>query len=133
MGVGADAVYRINKYHIYTQDWYWPLRKRITKKLRKEKMHKESITEELGYDQWIICNTNNQASLARHTEEESEISEFSRACKTNYELPEFQLNIITQNQGLTPTIHILRGKEGEPRTLTNKQTNLARHTVVGLG
>jgi hypothetical protein len=31
MGVGADAVYRINKYYIYTQDWYWPLRKELLK------------------------------------------------------------------------------------------------------
>ena len=78
MGVGADAVYRINKYHIYTQDWYWPLRKRITKKLRKEKMHKDNITENL--DMIVDHMQYKQSSEFSETHrEESEISEFTRA------------------------------------------------------
>ena len=84
MGVGADAVYRINKYYIYTQDWYWPLRKRITKKLRKEKMHKENIIKNL--DVIVDHMQYKQSSEFSETHrEESEISEFSRAYKTDYE------------------------------------------------
>ena len=83
MGVGADAVYRINKYYIYTQDWYWPLRKRITKKLRKEKMHKENIIKNL--DVIVDHMQYKQSSEFSETHrEESEISEFNRAYKPDY-------------------------------------------------
>ena len=81
MGVGADAVYRINKYYIYTQDWYWPLRKRITKKLRKEKMYKENIIKNL--DVIVDHMQYKQSSEFSETHrEESEISEFTKAYKT---------------------------------------------------
>ena len=83
MGVGADAVYRINKSYIYTQDWYWPLRKRITKKLRKEKMYKENIIKNL--DVIVDHMQYKQSSEFSETHKEgSEISEFTRAYKTDY-------------------------------------------------
>ena len=84
MGVGADAVYRINKYYIYTQDWYGPLRKRVTKRLRKEKMYKENIIKNL--DVIVDHMQYKQSSEFGETHrEESDISEFSRAYKTDYE------------------------------------------------
>ena len=47
IGVGTNEVYKINKYDIYSQGWYLPVSKRMTKALKKRKKYRENITKEL--------------------------------------------------------------------------------------
>ena len=84
IGVGADEVYSINEYEICTQDWYWPLRKRITKTMKRAKMYTENIIRKL--DMIEDHMQYKQPSEFNETHgEESRISELSRPYKTNYE------------------------------------------------
>ena len=120
MGVGADAVYRMNKYYIYTQDWYWPLRKRITNELRKEKMYKENIIKNL--DGIVDHMKYKQSSEFSETHgEESEISEFSKAYKSDYEAARISTEHNYTELRASPGHPYLEARGGEPRTLTMRR------------
>ena len=98
IGVGVDE-YSINKYRICTQDWHWPLRKRITKKLKKERLHKESIIKNL---EMITAHMQYKqpSEFSERDGEESGISESSRLYKINYEsgrISTRHLDMNTQN------------------------------------
>ena len=89
-------------------------------------MHKQLITKNLD----IVVEHMQYKQPSEFSEthrEETRSQNPADRIKLTTSLTGFQLNITTQNQELTTTIHILRGKEGEPLTLTNNRMSLARH------
>ena len=113
----------LNKYHICIQDWHWPLRKRITKKLRKERVHKESIIKNL--DMIIDHMQYKQSNEFGETHGEgSEISEFSKPCKTNYEHGRISTEPnYTESRANPDHPHLTRQGGRTPNSYNEEETN----------
>ena len=89
-------------------------------------MHKESITK--NSDMIVDHVQYKQPSEFGETHrEESGISEFGRPYKPDYKSSRISTRHEYTELEVNPSIHIIRGNEGGPRTLTNNQAIFTRH------